>query len=188
MAASLLLTSPGTPFLYYGEEIGMQGRKPDEDIRLPMQWSGEANTGFSAGKPWRSPDVGYPQVNVEAQLNDPDSLLSHYRTLIHLRRANPALSGDGIQLLGAGNPGLYAALRYNHGQFVLVLVNLTGEPIDAYTLELDDAVLQDGTYNVNLLLGQGETAPLRVEDGKVSDYLPLKVLPPYSTFIMQLIP
>ena len=71
VAASLLLTSPGTPFLYYGEEIGMQGRKPDEDIRLPMQWSGEENAGFSAGKPWRNPGADSPQVNVEAQLNDP---------------------------------------------------------------------------------------------------------------------
>ena len=71
---------------------------------------------------------------------------------------------------------------------MLVLVNLTREPIDAYALELDDAVLQDGIYNVNLLLGQGETAPLRVKDGKISGYVPLQVLPPYSTFVMQLSP
>ena len=72
VAASMLLTSPGTPFIYYGEEIGMQGRKPDEDIRLPMQWSGEENVGFSDGKPWRSPEASYPKVNVETQKNDPE--------------------------------------------------------------------------------------------------------------------
>jgi alpha-amylase len=51
VAASLLLTSPGTPFIYYGEEIGMQGRKPDEDIRLPMQWSGERMPGLAVAGP-----------------------------------------------------------------------------------------------------------------------------------------
>ena len=47
IAAAMLFTAPGTPFIYYGEEIGMQGKKPDEDIRLPMQWSAQANAGFS---------------------------------------------------------------------------------------------------------------------------------------------
>ncbi|MEP6895940.1 MAG: alpha-amylase family glycosyl hydrolase, partial [Chloroflexota bacterium] len=64
LAAVMLLTSPGTPFIYYGEEIGMQGKKPDEDIRLPMQWSADSNAGFTTGTPWRAPDVNYSQVNV----------------------------------------------------------------------------------------------------------------------------
>ena len=55
LAAVLLLTSPGTPYIYYGEEIGMQGEKPDEDIRLPMQWSADANAGFTTGTPWLAP-------------------------------------------------------------------------------------------------------------------------------------
>jgi alpha-amylase len=188
VAASLLLTSPGTPFLYYGEEIGMQGRKPDEDIRLPMQWSGEENAGFSGGRPWRSPGANFPQVNVEAQRNDPDSLLSHYRALIQLRQSHPALSGDGIQLVNTGHPGVYASLRYNENEALLVLVNLTGEPIEAYVLNLDEDVLNNGTYNVTLLLGKGEIAQLRVDDGKFNDYVPLKVLPPHSTFVMQFPP
>ncbi len=80
-AATLLLTSPGTPFIYYGEEIGMQGKKPDEDIRLPMQWSSEANAGFTTGTPWRAPAVDYQKVNVVVQDKDNDSLLNHYRAL-----------------------------------------------------------------------------------------------------------
>jgi alpha-amylase len=188
VAASLLLTSPGTPFIYYGEEIGMQGRKPDEDIRLPMQWSGEQNAGFSGGRPWRSPEASYPQVNVAAQLNDPDSLLSHYRTLINLRHNHPALSGEAIQLLDTEHSGVYAALRYNGDEALLVLVNLTGGPIEAYGLQLEDAVLTNGTFNITLLLGKGEAVPLRVEDGRISNYIPLNELPPHATFVMQLTP
>src|SRR5512137_717052 len=82
VAASLLLTSPGMPFIYYGEEIGMEGMKPDENIRRPMQWTGDENGGFTSGKPWRALDSKFKFVNVAAQLDDPASLLSHYRSLI----------------------------------------------------------------------------------------------------------
>jgi glycosidase len=188
VAASLLLTSPGTPFIYYGEEIGMQGRKPDENIRLPMQWSGAENAGFSGGRPWRSPEASYPQVNVEVQINDPESLLSHYRTLLNLRHTYPALRGDAIQVLKTEHTGVYAALRSNEDQALLVLINLTGEPVEAYALKLEEAVLKNGTYTIALLLGDGEAPPITVEDGKFSDYVPLKVMPPHSTFVMQLTP
>ena len=82
LAAFFLLTSPGTPFIYYGEEIGMQGKKPDENIRLPMQWTSDANAGFTTGHPWRAPASDFSSVNVEAQTGAPDLLLEHYRALI----------------------------------------------------------------------------------------------------------
>jgi glycosidase len=124
VASSLLLTSPGTPFIYYGEEIGMQGRKPDEDIRLPMQWSQEANAGFTTGDPWRDPDPAFEQVNVAGEAGDPDSLLSHYRDLIALRAAHPALRSDGIWLVETDTPALFASLRVENGDMILVLLNL----------------------------------------------------------------
>lgn len=188
VAASLLLTSPGTPFVYYGEEIGMQGRKPDEDIRLPMQWSGEENAGFSGSTPWRGPEASYPQANVEAQVDDPDSLLTHYRTLIHLRQAQPALSGEGIQLLDTGHSGVYAALRYNDAAFLLVLVNLAGEQVREYSLTLDEAAMEDGTYSLTSLLGQADESSLTVEAGKISEFVPVHSLPAHSTFILQVSP
>jgi len=77
LASFLMLTSPGTPFIYYGEEIGMQGQKPDEDLRLPMQWSNASNAGFTTGAPWRAPNKDYTTVNVAAQTDDPNSLLNH---------------------------------------------------------------------------------------------------------------
>ena len=118
----------------------------------------------------------------------PNSLLSHYRNLINLRYQHPVLSGDGIQLLKTDHTGVYAALRYNEEDAVVVLINLTGEPIEDYELKLEEALLNDGIYNITLLLGEGKVVPLRVDGGKFSDYVPLKALPPYSTFVMQLTP
>lgn len=63
-AATMLLTLPGTPFLYYGEEIRLKKHKPDENLRRPMQWSGNADAGFSTVSPWRTPAVDFPEKNV----------------------------------------------------------------------------------------------------------------------------
>ena len=90
LAASILLTLPGVPFLYYGEEIGQVGEKPDEMIRNPMPWTGGVNGGFTAaGRPWEPLQPGHQRRNVAAQDADPDSLLNHYRKLVRLRQAGP---------------------------------------------------------------------------------------------------
>src|SRR5258708_32122194 len=91
MAAKLLLTLPGLPFIYYGEEIGMTGDKPDERLRTPMQWSGSANAGFTKGAPWETPQADWATTNVAAEENDPNSLLTLTRQLIHLRESSAAL-------------------------------------------------------------------------------------------------
>ena len=76
-AATLQLAFGGVPFIYYGEEIGMQGTKPDENIRRPMQWTAEG--GFTTGTPWNGYYEDYQERNVASQDADPDSLLNHYR-------------------------------------------------------------------------------------------------------------
>jgi len=73
LAATLLLTLPGLPFVYYGEEIGMSGDKPDERLRTPMQWSGSANAGFTRGTPWESLQADWATTSVERQDRDPGS-------------------------------------------------------------------------------------------------------------------
>ncbi len=182
-AATLMLTSPGTPFIYYGEEIGMQGRKPDEDIRLPMQWSADANAGFTSGKPWRAPDPGYAQVNVAAQDAEPDSLLNHYRALTKLRAEQDALRNGEIVLLDTGNTGVYGAIRKSGKNIILILVNLTDAPISNYKLTLKEKLLPNRSFTPALLLGMGNVNSLSVAKGGFVGYQPLDELTPYGSYI-----
>ncbi len=188
-AAALLLTSPGVPFLYYGEEIGMTGTKPDEDIRLPMQWtSDDPNVGFTTGTPWRAPAADYPEVSVALQDDDPDSLLNHYRTLIHLRRNHEALREGDWMLVEAGSNRLYAFLRYTENEVILVLFNLNPNPVLAedYSLELAEGPLSGAVTAVTLFGPEVTTAPTINEAGGFSGYTPLPEIPGQSVTIIHL--
>jgi glycosidase len=92
MAANILLTLPGVPFLYYGEELGMTGRKPDEELRLPFPWyksgQGKGQTSWYQSGFY---DVTNFENAYEVQLKKPDSLLNHYKNMIKLRNQNGAL-------------------------------------------------------------------------------------------------
>jgi glycosidase len=130
LAASILLTLPGTPFLYYGEEIGMTGDKPDPDIRTPMQWRDAPGAGFTDGEPWRPPNPDLERVNVASQTDDPRSLLSHYRRLIQLRALRPALRSGILELLDAPDAVL-AFVRSAGDDRVLVVHNLSARELTA---------------------------------------------------------
>lgn len=186
LAAVLLLTSPGTPFIYYGEEIGMQGRKPDEDIRLPMQWNADVNAGFTTGTPWRMPDASYTQVNVAAQEKDPGSLLNLYRMLTRLRAEHPVLRDGNLTVLETGNSGVYAILRHSDSEDVLILINLKGTPVFEYSLGLPDAILADGTHTVTSLLDTTQANNLNITGGMFTGYRPLAELHPYQAYIFKL--
>jgi glycosidase len=185
-AATLLLTSPGTPFIYYGEEIGMQGQKPDEDIRLPMQWDAEIHAGFTTGIPWRAPAGDYPQVNVALQTGEADSLLNHYRALIRLRRENTALHIGEMTLLETDNPAVYAVLRRTADQTILVVINLKGTSIFDYQLSLSENLLTEGTVTPASLFGTIEATPLTISGGIFSGYKPVNELHPYQSYIFEL--
>lgn len=186
LAAVMLLTSPGTPFIYYGEEIGMQGKKPDEDIRLPMQWNADANGGFTTGTPWRALDANYAQVNVSKQNEDPDSLLNLYRALTNLRAEHASLRTGNISILETGNSGVYAILRSNEDEILLVLINLKGDPISDYALSLTDASIPDGTLTLQSLLDSTSAEIVTIEGGMFENFKPVPNLPPYQAYIFQL--
>jgi glycosidase len=184
VAASLLLTAPGTPFIYYGEEVGMKGQKPDEDIRLPMQWTADPLTaGFTTGTPWRAPQADTVKLNVSAEEQDPVSLLNHYRALTALRKQYPSLRTGSLTLLETGHRAVFASLRVEEQQTILVLVNLSGEPVSDYRLSLADSVLPDATYSPAVIFGSGTLAPLQVSNGKFDAYLPQPELAPFFTII-----
>ncbi len=134
-AAAILLTLPGTPFLYYGEEVGLRNgpQSRDEDKRTPMPWDDTATVGFTTGAPWHTPAPGADIANVQAQTLDPQSLLSRYRNLVHLRHANTALRRGVLEVVTLdGSPrGLLAYLRHDGKQRVLVVHNLTDTPTTA---------------------------------------------------------
>jgi alpha-amylase len=187
-AAFLLLTSPGVPFLYYGEEIGMLGKKPDEDIRRPLQWSGEEDAGFTTGPPWRPPFSDYTTKNIEAQSDDPNSLLSLYRRLIHLRNEHAALRVGDYHFVETGQPAVYASLRVSQEETILVLINLGSESVSDYALNLEEGPLS-GEYIPAPLLDNGQfTAPTVTERGGFVNYQPVLAIPPYGRFILQLQP
>ncbi|HYU16698.1 MAG TPA: alpha-amylase family glycosyl hydrolase, partial [Candidatus Acidoferrum sp.] len=134
LAAALLLTMPGSPFIYYGEEVGLQNGpgKEDEWKRTPMPWDGSPRHGFTAGKPWYSFAPGVARTNVAAQTKDAKSLLSRYRKLIAVRKASPALTRGAIEVLSA--PGAQGAVlafvRSAGAENVLVVHNLSTRPAD----------------------------------------------------------
>lgn len=130
MAAAMLLTLPGTPYLYYGEELGMKGAKPDEYIREPMPWYSAASGGEGQTTWEKSRFNGNAEtVSVEAQTADKHSLLNHYRELIKWRNEEPALRNGGIAefKLEPANQKLSVYVRVIASERVLVVHNLSGE-------------------------------------------------------------
>lgn len=153
VAALLLMTLPGTPTHYYGEEIGMHGTSiPDEQARdpqgrftgrnrdperTPMQWNGEATAGFSSAEPWLPVSDDVATANVAAQSDQPNSLLCWYRCLIRLRRDLPVLvSGNLVDL--ASTERVLAFRRVNAEAELLVVLNFSPEPL-TWDADMDPA-------------------------------------------------
>jgi len=143
LAMTLLLTLRGTPFLYYGEEIGMRdiqlrrreildppGKKywplykGRDGCRSPMQWNDSPWAGFSTAKPWLPVHPNFIRRNVAAQQGDPDSLFNFTRKLLALRKEIPALRGGDFLPLDTPR-GVLAYLRHLDGQSVLVALNFS---------------------------------------------------------------
>ena len=151
-----------------------------------MQWSAEANAGFTTGTPWRAPAPDYQEVNVTVQDDDPDSLLNHYRSLIRIRNANAALRTGELGLIDTDNPGVYAVLRSSADQTLLVIVNLEKTPISDYHLSLNENILSDGTFTPQTLFGTMEALPVTISGGKFSEYRPVSELLPYQSYIFEM--
>ena len=129
VAAMTLLSLPGMPFIYYGEEIGMVGDKPDEQIRTPMQWTSSPAAGFSTGTPWENAQADWRTKNVEAEEADKNSLLNLYRQLVHLRQQHDALAMGSIEMLSSSETSVLAFVRRSSRETALVVINFSDRRI-----------------------------------------------------------
>ena len=129
LAAGLLLTLPGTPFIYYGEELGLPNGPgdADEEKRTPMPWDSSANFGFTTGTPWNAFSSGDETLSVKAEEADPDSVLNLYKKLIALRNAHTALSQGRLTLVSQPNPSVLGFSRELGGKQIVVLANFDDE-------------------------------------------------------------
>ncbi len=135
---SLLLSLPGSPVLYYGDEIGMGDNiyLGDRDgVRTPMQWSPDRNAGFSTTDPARmylppimDPVYGYQGLNVEAEMRQSTSLLWWTKRMIEVRKRHPVFGLGTFEELGASNPSVLAYVREFGDDRVLCVANLSRFP------------------------------------------------------------
>ena len=189
IASFVLLTLPGVPFVYYGEEIGMVGAKPDERLRTPMQWSRAPGAGFTNGRPWQRLQDDSLESTVEAQDRDPRSILELHRRMIPLRDGNAALAAGRLVPLVASHDAVTAYLRREGESVVLVIANLGTAPLTDVSVRSEAGALPRGSWTVRSLLGGDRAAPLTIrDDGRVGGYVPVRVLAPMEGYLFEIAP
>jgi Glycosidases len=187
-AAGILFTAPGIPFIYYGEEIGMQGKKPDENIRTPMQWTDEKGAGFTTGTPWEQINSSYILINAAKQTGQTNSLLEYYRKLIQLRNAHSALRIGKTFAADSDSNKLWAYLRVSKDEVILTVINLDDQPVTDNQLDLTTGPLS-GKYTATSLLDNSRVNAVQANDyGGFTAYKPLVEIPKYGVIVIQLTP
>jgi len=149
VAAAMLLTLRGTPFIYYGEEIGLRNipikRKADvkdpigktfwpfhkgrDGCRAPMQWNSKTNAGFSQADPWLPVNKDFPTRNVVKQASDPDSLLNFYKRLIKIRKSEPALQRGSFTSLVEDPHHILSYCRTLGNDQIMVILNFSSRDL-----------------------------------------------------------
>ena len=152
LAAQLLLSFPGIPFIYYGEEIGTLGPKPDENIRTPMQWNSTANAGFTTGTPWRAPQLDFATKNIAAQQSDTSSLWTTYNKMIQLRTSEPALRRGNYQTISSNASSAFVFMRQCANETIFVASNLGATQLTNVQISFYPGTIPSGNYILKDLL------------------------------------
>ena len=179
MAGALNMTMTGNVFLYYGDEIGMQGSGKDENKRLAMRWSADEKAAGMCKSP-AAADTNIQQTYpaLDEQMQDDSSLYNYYKNVIRLRNQFPSIrKGSTQQLDSLSDSEVCALLKEDGGERVILLYNMSAT---VKTVELAGATLEDGTeLNVKMLeatLVSGET-PVTVDGTTLT-------LPEYSVAVL----
>ncbi|MBP5448602.1 MAG: hypothetical protein J6Y01_00630 [Spirochaetales bacterium] len=160
LAGTLYLTLPGIPFVYYGEEIGVDSNpnfKNDRFIRTAMHWTPGENAGFTTGKnAWNGISDNYKEYNVQTEESNPNSLLNRYKAVIALRNEHKSLSlGSFTNLPNLNkNNQIIAYLRQYQGENVIIIHNFGGKPLSNVKIDLSGCDIQSD--KAAILLGQSK--------------------------------
>jgi alpha-amylase len=187
LAAGLLLTLPGIPFLYYGEELGMTSNSDDPSKRTPMQWTSGTNAGFTTGNPWHSIPSSYPIYNVQTMSQDSTSLLNMYKKLIRIREQYSSLRRGIYIPIITTTPGIYTFGRYNAGDNDLIFPvhNFSSGVINNPQLYYSNSGLSTGTYKLTELITCKDAGTLSI-DGSGNLYSSPNIsLASYSSAILK---
>lgn len=184
-AATMLLTLPGVPYIYYGEELGMTSGTLDPTKRTPMQWTGSANAGFSSTTPWQAPNADFTTKNVAAQQASSTSLWTTYRNLITIRNNEAALTKGNYRPIISSSTAALSYIRQYQGQNVLVVVNVGATALANVTLSLSTGGITPGNYTMTSLIGGSSLNVTIGADGGFS-VLEIAALPIRGTLIYKL--
>jgi hypothetical protein len=188
-AASIYLTLPGVPFVYYGEEVGMQGTGAHENIRRPMQWTSGSHAGFSTTTPWQSVGSNYTSNNVEVMAANPASVWNQYRTLIQLRNRMTPLRRGYLLELNSGDNAILSYARVYEDQAAIVVSNFaeTSKPV---ILSQSISSLTPGQYRVTNEMTGADLGMIEMDaDGGFADWMPSQdMLAARETWILGLTP
>ena len=189
LAARILLSLPGVPYIYYGEEVGMLGQKPDEDIRRPMQWTSSANAGFSSTQPWHPLNNNYANYNVANQQLESESIWSQYQIWIKQRTLNIALRSGNYDFIESNNSRMFSYLRADSesNTAFAVIHNLSSQNTDDITIRINYSSLTEGTYNLINILNNQNMGSINVSSSGAFDTTLSEVtLAAYSSFLLKL--
>ncbi|MFK4302992.1 trehalose-6-phosphate hydrolase [Paenibacillus sp. RC254] len=153
------------------EALNMIRERSRDNSRTPMQWDDSPNAGFTSGTPWIKVDERYPQINVQAQLKDPNSIYHHYQKLIRLRKTVQVITDGNYQRLDEAHPQIYAYQRSNEKETMIVISNFSGQEAkfhipDSCYLQLKDQAL----VSAELLIGNTEQVPELKQSITLSPY------------------
>lgn len=180
LAATIQFTIAGTPFIYYGEEIGQAGQKPDDNRREPFDWYSGADGQYMTEMTdiFFHPVLTYVQPNdgisVEEEKDDTDSMFNHYKKLIAMRNENPTFYDGTYETLAMGGGGLYAYKVYNDNNQYLVIHNqrkddktitLNVDGTDIYNnIEVSAGSYELGAYSSLILKYASTETPINMDE------------------------